>query len=482
MAKGCSGTADWTQVISSDWSALPFSFEPGKSLVTCSPSPATWEVVAFVALLCCSFVGLSAPYPVAKAIFSCALAGLHQKSGRNFKVGPPIHAARSTPSVQSSLSRLLTVDAATHASVAPGPNPIQEGSIALLFGTDDEEEHVQEDSVGEEQVEDIAGTNGEDDNMGGPDDEEDSSPPTKKARHLCQQPKISFIFDETTGDFVESHPTIFIPRLVASPVPNPDLRRSVRSCASPINPDAGYLKTLFGAKSDATKKKKKDLKGKDQSSSTVLPHKCARTDEDTTQMKEKPVPKKPKLKETVVIDDNEHDYQGGVSGGGFGEKVPSSAKVVRNGIESIGVLVVDKDFGNFVEVDKSYWSKEVAPFVGDIPPPVTILPCKVNGVPALNPIEHYRLKGYDAVNTFEATVNAIEANNTAISAITQQFLAGLKVITHTNSICAQASHLRRCLNPIEEEEDDNNGDGEEDEAPDNIAKGVAGPSKKRKHK
>ncbi len=55
----------------------------------------------------------------------------------------------------------------------------------------------------------------------------------------------------------------------------------------------------------------------------------------------------------------------GVSGGGFGEKVPSSAKPVKNGVKSIGVLVVDKDFGNFVEVDKSYWSKEVAPFVGE---------------------------------------------------------------------------------------------------------------------
>ncbi len=45
--------------------------------------------------------------------------------------------------------------------------------------------------------------------------------------------------------------------------------------------------------------------------------------------------------------------------------MPSSAKVVTNGIATIGVLSVDKDFGDFVEVDKAYWNKEVAPFVGE---------------------------------------------------------------------------------------------------------------------
>ncbi len=54
-----------------------------------------------------------------------------------------------------------------------------------------------------------------------------------------------------------------------------------------------------------------------------------------------------------------------MSGGGFGKKVPSLAKVMKNGTKSIGVLVVDKDFGDFVEVDNSYWSKAVAPFVGE---------------------------------------------------------------------------------------------------------------------
>ncbi len=88
----------------------------------------------------------------------------------------------------------------------------------------------------------------------------------------------------------------------------------------------------------------------------------------------------------------------------------------------------------------------------------------------------------DAVNTFEAAVNAIEANNTAITAITQQFLAGLNVIAYTESIRAQTFQLRGCLAPAEEDKDDNNGKDEEYEAPDDIAEGESGPSKKRKHK
>ncbi len=55
----------------------------------------------------------------------------------------------------------------------------------------------------------------------------------------------------------------------------------------------------------------------------------------------------------------------GVSGQGFSEKVPLSAKVVKNGIKTIGILTIDKDFGEFIEVDKAYWNKEVAPFVGE---------------------------------------------------------------------------------------------------------------------
>ncbi len=89
----------------------------------------------------------------------------------------------------------------------------------------------------------------------------------------------------------------------------------------------------------------------------------------------------------------------------------------------------------------------------------------------------------DVVNTFEATLNTIKANNAEITAITQQYLVGLSILTHTNNIRAQASCLCRCLDPIKDEEDEEH-DGEEsdNEAPNNVAEGVSGPSKKRKHK
>ncbi len=127
----------------------------------------------------------------------------------------------------------------------------------------------------------------------------------------------------------------------------------------------------------------------------------------------------------------------GVGGGGFGEKVPPLAKAIKNGLKSIGVLEVKEDLGEFVKVDGRYWNKEVAPFVGEQVSNISLfsiqpltwcfqytapcdhckrlgmqcckfltntvicvhchyskLPCKVNGVPALNPINHYRPKSY----------------------------------------------------------------------------------------
>ncbi len=86
------------------------------------------------------------------------------------------------------------------------------------------------------------------------------------------------------------------------------------------------------------------------------------------------------------------------------------------------------------------------------------------------------------VNSFESTLNAIEANSTAISLVTQQYLVGLSILAHTNSIRAQMFNLRRCLAPVEEEEEEADSKEEEDEAPSNVAEGESGPSKKRKHK
>ncbi len=225
-----------------------------------------------------------------------------------------------------------------------------------------------------------------------------SSPlPTRTARRL-RNPRIEFVFNELTGDFVESYPTIYLSRRPAQPEQN--LRRSTCPPGSPPNPNAAYLQLAQVSHPDAKKKKSKDTKNRDKTLGAAVPRKRARNDDDTAQLKDNSAPKKPKLKETIVIDEDKRGFlclSGfilsqflflaavatkaickcgpgpskpppvtlGVSGGGFGEKVPPLVKVVRNGVKSIGVLVVDKDFGEFVEFDKSYWSKSIAPFVGE---------------------------------------------------------------------------------------------------------------------
>ncbi|PBK90861.1 hypothetical protein ARMGADRAFT_1082601 [Armillaria gallica] len=480
---------------------------------------------------------------------------LHSKPAQQLKIGPPVNAMQSEVLTRAS-SRALAIDAAARTNIIHGPDPnlgpLREGNVViplsdrqLLFflGTDDEEERIQEDLVTSRaaffeddgladnisNLDDDEPVPPQDEPMGfdkdepSSDDEEPSPPPTNLAHCLHQEPRISFVFDEVTEDFVKSHPTIFLPRPAVSPASSQDLRHSAHSCGSPVNPDATYLKAIQGSKVDV-KKKNKDAKGKDWATEAKVPRKCVRTEDNATQLKDKLASKKPKLKETIIIDEDESAVATkvicrhgpglsrplpvtlGVSGGGFGEKVPSSANVVKNRIKSIGILVVDRDFGNFIEVDKSYWSKEVAPFVGEqhttacdhcrhlgtqcrkllmhtvkcVRCHYSKLPCKVNGVAVLNPVKHYRPKGYDAVNTFEGTLNAIETNNATISELTQQYLAGLSIFMHMDSIQAQASHLCGCLYPIEDEDEE---DGEEDddgEAPEDVAEGVTGPSKQKK--
>ncbi|PBK78954.1 hypothetical protein ARMGADRAFT_1041150, partial [Armillaria gallica] len=300
--------------------------------------------------------------------------------------------------------------AATRPLVNPGPNPVDEGSVAPF--PYDEEEQVQGDLVEDSRIEDeIAGTDGEDGN-------------------------ISFVFNDTTGDFVESYLTIFLSRPVAPPSQSQDLRRSVRLNTSPVNRNAAYLKTAQSSKSD-TKKKKKDSKSKDKAPKVAVPHKRTRDDDDRSQAVDKPAVKKLKSKDINTADDKvvratpavrkrgpgptrPPAVTLGVGGGGFGEKVPSTAKAIKDGLKSIGVLEVEEDFGTFVKVDGRYWNKEVAPFVGErytepcdhckrlsmqcrkfltntvicMRCHYSKLPCKVNGVPALNPINHYRPKSY----------------------------------------------------------------------------------------
>ncbi len=190
---------------------------------------------------------------------------------------------------------LKVFSAATRASVIPGPNPDQEGSVVLpsfardplfLPGTDDEEDLVQGNLVEEERVDGgVAGADDEDgdlrgqDNNDAPSSDEAPSPfPTKTAHRLRQEPKILFVFDEVTGDFVESHPTIFLPRPAINPAQ--------------------------GTKSDATKKKKKkDSKSKVKAPEVAVPRKRTRDDDEGSQAVDNPVAKKLKSKNIKTADD-----------------------------------------------------------------------------------------------------------------------------------------------------------------------------------
>ncbi len=128
------------------------------------------------------------------------------------------------------------------------------------------------------------------------DDEGYSPPPAKMARRLRQEPKISFVFDKTTGDFVESYLTIFLPR---TPVPSsqlPNLRHSVHSHVSPVAPNAAYLKAAHGSKPGA-KKQRKDLKNRGPAAEVTVPRKHTRDEDEGSQAVDKPATKKLKSKE-----------------------------------------------------------------------------------------------------------------------------------------------------------------------------------------
>ncbi|KAK0432573.1 hypothetical protein EV421DRAFT_1742212 [Armillaria borealis] len=399
------------------------------------------------------------PSPVENSVFfpKDLTLSLHKKLGQQLKSGPPITAVLSEVSVLSSSSRPLAVNAPDRSAVL-GPDP-------SLQSEDEEEEQVQEDSVNGEQV---PGTDGEDSYFQAQDYDVPTPPrdvPMDVDKNEGQQ---------SDNDSSPLHPTL--------QEQNPC--HSTHLHTSPINQDVAYLKMTQGSKSDL-KKKKKNAKGKENESSS---RKRTRNNNDRAQA-DKPAPKKLKMKNTAADDDEVNQATPaicmcgptplkplpislGISGGSFSEKVPPSVKPIKNGIESIGVLKVDKDFSRFMEVDGHYWNKDVAPFIREHQP------CKVDGEVTLNPVSHYCPKGYDVINTFESTLNAIEINNTAISLIAQQYLAGLNVSAHSKSICIQMSRLHECLNPIEKvvEEEDN---GDEDVKVEAVAEGVAGPSKKK---
>ncbi len=65
------------------------------------------------------------------------------------------------------------------------------------------------------------------------------------------------------------------------------------------------------------------------------------------------------------------------------------------------------------------------------------------------------------------------------------YLSGINALAHMTGLRVQASLLRQCAvadGELEAQDGDDEAEGEEDEVPEDVPEGVAGPSKKRKHK
>ncbi len=114
-----------------------------------------------------------------------------------------------------------------------------------------------------------------------------------------QEPEISFIFDDMTGDW-EPYPTVFLPR-PQRPIPTEqELRRSSHPRASPVGHAAAYLAAAQGSKSQ---KDKKVVKSKTKGTDTA-PRKRARHEDNDDETAERPAIKKPKVKDAVVVSDD----------------------------------------------------------------------------------------------------------------------------------------------------------------------------------
>ncbi|KAK0194802.1 hypothetical protein F5146DRAFT_1132197 [Armillaria mellea] len=292
-----------------------------------------------------------------------------------------------------------------------------------------------------------------------------------------------------------------------------DTCHSIRHISS-SNPDATYLKLVEGSKLDSRKKDKKDSKGKGKvKAETTASRKRSWDDEDGGPILEKPVTKKQKSQGAKVVDEKVIHAMPviqkcgpglsklppvslGVSGGGFGELVLKEFHPVNHGVESIVVLVVEEDLGDFVKVNGQLWNKQVAPFVGErylkpcdqcrshktqcrkllghmvicVHCHYAKQLCSVDRETVLNPVDHYHPQG--SFNSFESALNSLNQSNEAIASLTQTFLAGLHILSHNENICVQLARLQDCIIPEGSDEDEDDGRDTDDE----VAEGEAGPS------
>ncbi|KAK0476582.1 hypothetical protein EDD18DRAFT_1366144 [Armillaria luteobubalina] len=399
--------------------------------------------------------------------------------------------------------------------------PLQAGSVAsysrrrtpLFFpGTDDEEESPTPEAKNKGKGKEIIpGTDDDEDDFSGQfesfeamdvddDDDDDESPPPTKIAWRFRSPIPATVSGPSPITVSEVRPrrsiheadpnSVLFKLLGAPPVAKPkkgSQRKPKFNNPPPASNDSAAEGTVKASRS--SKKTTKASKGKavgEVSKGEVVATKAIRP-RGPSRLRAPPA--------TI-----------GIQIGGFGEEVPADYKAVKNGLKSIGVLVVSKDFGDFVEVDKALWNKKVAPFVGEqyvkqcdqcyrkktqcrkfltnsvicVRCHYAKLPCLVNGTKALNPLAHYRPKSYETINAFDSSMDTLSQHASALEDIVVNYMAGLDAMSQLQGLRSQIGHLRECLgSDTRVEEVIEEGDDESSNV-DNVAEGEPGPSRKRK--
>ncbi len=183
-----------------------------------------------------------------------------------------------------------------------GAFPFLSSSREPLFypGTDDEEEEsipnplqVQGATDGE-----VFGGVGANDEAPAPPAPAPSNVSASPPPYIRREPEISFVFDDITGDW-EPYPSIFLPRPQRSAPTEQEVRRSSRSRSSPVGHDAAYLAAA------QVSKPKKDKKSKDKGLATAASRKRMRHEANDDETTGRPAVKKPKVKDVVVVSDDE---------------------------------------------------------------------------------------------------------------------------------------------------------------------------------
>ncbi|KAK0462747.1 hypothetical protein IW261DRAFT_1428034 [Armillaria novae-zelandiae] len=127
----------------------------------------------------------------------------------------------------------------------------------------------------------------------------------------------------------------------------------------------------------------------------------------------------------------------GVGGGGLGEEVGSTFMAIPGGVDSVGVLQVKSDYGNFVQVNSHLWRKDVAAFVGERPPVLLTAQWSLTQLTIF-------LLNLIFLDDSQSLNNALQVIETCVSSIaskTQQFLAGLNVLDNADHVLQEIARL-----------------------------------------